>query len=196
LRSLRDDFALLEGTLAELVEAGVRSGSRGCAVAALRRLEARAQVSGSEWAMGIAACARTVIGDDERAEGSYLEAIERLGSTRARVPLGRVRLLYGEWLRRRGRRVDARQQLTPAHGVFSEVGLGGFAERARRELLATRPHGPEAHDDTHASTSSHSTRRSRRSRPAAARILRSDSGYSSAPAPSNGTSARSSPTSA
>jgi hypothetical protein len=103
----RDDFALLEGALAELVEASVRSGSRGCAVAALRRLEARAQVSGSAWAMGVAACARALLGDDERAEGSYLEAIERLGGTRARVALGRVRLLYGEWLRRRGRRVGA-----------------------------------------------------------------------------------------
>jgi DNA-binding CsgD family transcriptional regulator len=133
----RDDFALLEAALAELVEASVRSGSRGCAVTALRRLEERAQGSGSEWAMGVAACSRALLADDGRAEGSYLEAIERLGGTRARVALGRVRLLYGEWLRRRGRRVDAREQLTLAYRVFGEVGLGGFAERARRELLAT-----------------------------------------------------------
>jgi DNA-binding CsgD family transcriptional regulator len=144
----RDDFALLEGALAELVEASVRSGSGGCAVAALRRLEARARVSGSEWATGVAACARALLGEDQSAEDSYLEAIERLGGTRARVALGRVRLLYGEWLRRRGRRVDAREQLTLAHRVFSEVGLDGFAERARRELLATGETVRKRTDDT------------------------------------------------
>jgi DNA-binding CsgD family transcriptional regulator len=133
----RDDFVLLEAALAELVEASVRSGSHERAVTALRRLEARAHGSRSEWAMGIAACARALLAEDGRAEGSYREAIERLRGTRARVALGRVRLLYGEWLRRRGRRVDAREQLTLAYGVFSEVGLGGFAERAYRELLAT-----------------------------------------------------------
>jgi len=133
----RDDFALIEGALAELVEASIRSGSRGCALAALRNLEARAQANRSAWAMGLAACARALLSDDESAESSYLEAIEKLGDTRARVALGRVRLLYGEWLRRAGRRVDARHQLTLAHRVFSDVGLGGFAERARRELLAT-----------------------------------------------------------
>lgn len=133
----RDDFVLLGAALAELVEASVRSGSRGCAVTALRRLEARALGSGSEWEVGVAACSRALLADDGCAEGDYLEGIERLGGTRARVALGRVRLLYGEWLRRRGRRVDARKQLTLAYRVFSEVDLEGFAERARRELLAT-----------------------------------------------------------
>jgi DNA-binding CsgD family transcriptional regulator len=144
----RDDFVLLEGALAELVEASVRSGSRGCAVAALRKLEARAQASGSDWAMGVTACARALVGDDERAESSYLEAIERLGGTRADVAAGRARLLYGEWLRRRGRRVDAREQLTLANRLFSAVGLGGFAERARRELLATGHTVRKRTDDT------------------------------------------------
>jgi DNA-binding CsgD family transcriptional regulator len=98
--------------------------------------------------MGVAACARALLGDDEGAEGSYLEAIERLGGTHARVALGRARLLYGEWLRRQGRRVDARQQLTLAHRVFSDVGLGGFSERTRRELLATGPTVRRRTDDT------------------------------------------------
>ena len=144
----RDDFALLEGALAELVEASVRSGRRGCAEAALRRLEARAQVSGTAWAMGIAAGAQALLDEDDCAEANYLEALERLGGTRALVALGRVRLLYGEWLRRRGRRVHARQQLTLAHGVFIEVGLGGFAERARREVLATGDTVRKRTDDT------------------------------------------------
>ena len=144
----RDDFALLEGALAELIEASVRSDSRGCAVAALRRLEARAHVSGTAWAMGVAAAARALLDDDERAEGSYLQAIDRLSGTRARVALGRVRLLYGEWLRRRGRRVDARHQLWLAHGVFSEVGLAEFAERARREICATGDTARKRTDDT------------------------------------------------
>jgi DNA-binding CsgD family transcriptional regulator len=132
-----DDFVLLEGALAELVEASARSGNRGRAVAALRMLEARAKVSGSDWAIGIAACSRALLSDDEWAEASYLEAIERLGGSGARVALGRGQLMYGEWLRRQGRRIDAREQLSRAHHIFNEVGLGGFAERARRELRAT-----------------------------------------------------------
>ena len=110
----RDDFALLEGALSELVEASVRTGSRGIAVEALRRLEARARVRPSAWTLGMAACSHALLSDDERAEGSYLEAIDILGNGIAQVALGRVRLLYGEWLRRRGRRVDAREQLTLA----------------------------------------------------------------------------------
>jgi len=132
-----DDFSLLEGALAELVEASVRSGSRDGAVAALTRLKTRAEVNGSEWAAGIAACARALLCDDDDAEGSYLEAIEWLRGTCARVALGRAHLLFGEWLRRRGRRVDAREHLTLALEVFRDVCLSGFADRARRELLAT-----------------------------------------------------------
>jgi DNA-binding CsgD family transcriptional regulator len=75
--------------------------------------------------------------DGETAEGSYREAIELLGRTRMRLTLARTRLLYGEWLRREGRRVDAREQLRSAHQQLSDMGIDGFAERARRELLAT-----------------------------------------------------------
>jgi DNA-binding CsgD family transcriptional regulator len=142
------DFALLDGALAELVEASVRSGRRGCAVAALRRLEARAEASGSAWVMGVAAYSRALVSDDGHAEAGYLEAIERLSGTRARMALGRGRLLYGEWLRRRGRRVDARGQLALAHRAFSEAGMGGFAERARCELLATGETVRKRTDDT------------------------------------------------
>jgi DNA-binding CsgD family transcriptional regulator len=136
--SERDDFALVDGALAELVEAAVRSGDRGCAEAASHRLEARARSSRSHWAQGLSACAEALLaGDDARAEGGYADAIGRLGCIRAQVATARVRLLFGEWLRRQGRRVDARAQLQPALRAFVEVGLGGFAERARRELLAT-----------------------------------------------------------
>jgi DNA-binding CsgD family transcriptional regulator len=143
-----DDFSLLEGALAELVEASVRSGRRDCAVAALARLETRADASGSEWAAGIASCARALLCDDDDAEGSYLEAIEWLRGTCARVALGRVHLLFGEWLRRRGRRVDAREHLTLAYQVFRDVCLSGFADRARRELLATGETVRKRTDDT------------------------------------------------
>jgi DNA-binding CsgD family transcriptional regulator len=135
-RARAHDFGLLEGVLVELVEASVRSGNRATAGEALRQLEARAQIKQSAWSMGLAACARALLEDDEHAEDSYLTALEWLDGTRARVALGRVRLLFGEWLRHRGRCEHAQQQLTRAHDVFSEVGLGEFAERARRELLA------------------------------------------------------------
>jgi DNA-binding CsgD family transcriptional regulator len=133
----RDDFALLDGALSELVEASVRSGDHRGATAALRRLEERARLTRSPWVVGVAACSRALLDDDAVAEGDYREAIERLSGIRARVALARARLLYGEWLRRRGRRVDARGQLAVAQRTFNEVGLGGFADRARREMLAT-----------------------------------------------------------
>jgi DNA-binding CsgD family transcriptional regulator len=133
-----DDFTLLDGALSELVEASLRSGDRDAAEAARRRLVERASGTGSAWTTGLAACARALLaGDDDRAEACYREAVEHLERTPAQVAPARARLLYGEWLRRRGRRIDARAQLAPAHDVFVTVGLSGFAERARRELLAS-----------------------------------------------------------
>jgi DNA-binding CsgD family transcriptional regulator len=132
-----DEFTLLEGALFELVEASVRSRSSGVALEAVQRLEARARVNGSGWAVGMASCARALLSEDAKAEVGYLEAIDRLRTVDAPVTLGRVHLLYGEWLRRGRRRVEAREHLRRAHHVFQEVRLSGFAERARRELLAT-----------------------------------------------------------
>ena len=144
----RDEFTLLDGALAELVEASVRCGDGPSAAAAIRLLHTRASHSGSEWAMGIAACSRALACSDELAEASYIEAIERLSTTGAPVTLARARLLYGEWLRRKGRRVDARQQLALAHLVFIGADLDGFAERARRELRATNQTTRRRTDDT------------------------------------------------
>jgi DNA-binding NarL/FixJ family response regulator len=143
-----DDFMLLEGALAELVEASIRSGRRRCALAAARRLDARARRDASAWAIGLAARARALVSGDDCAEDSYLDAIERLAVAGAPVAVARARLLYGEWLRRRARRVDAREQLTLAHRVFTEVGIGGFADRACRELLATSKTARKRTDDT------------------------------------------------
>jgi DNA-binding CsgD family transcriptional regulator len=120
--------------LAELVEAGVRSGQLDEAAAALARLTERTQASGTEWALGIEARCRGLLSDDE---SLYQEAIERLARSRAAVELARSRLVYGEWLRRENRRADARELLRAAHESFSHMGARAFAERARRELLAT-----------------------------------------------------------
>ena len=83
------------------------------------------------------ACSRALLSDDESAEWLYRDAIERLGGTRVRVELARAHLLYGEWLRRENRRVDAREQLRVAYQMLTAMGIEGFAERARRELLST-----------------------------------------------------------
>jgi ATP/maltotriose-dependent transcriptional regulator MalT len=123
--------------LAELVEAGVRSGDRRAAAAGLEQLAAMARATGTDWALGVAASRAALLHDGTAAEDCYREAIDRLGSTRVRVELARARLLYGEWLRREGRRVDARTQLRTAHDAFAAMGADAFAERARRELLAT-----------------------------------------------------------
>ena len=96
--------------------------------------------SGTDWALGIAARSRALLSDDETAEGLYREAIDRLARTRVRVEFARAHLLYGEWLRRERRRLDAREQLRTAHKLFGEFGMEAFAERARVELEATGEH--------------------------------------------------------
>jgi DNA-binding CsgD family transcriptional regulator len=123
--------------LPELIEAATRSGAPDRAVAALRRLSAIAQASGTDWALGVEARSRALVSEDESAETHYREALDRLGRTRLRVELGRAHLLYGEWLRRQNRRIDARQELHTAHQMFAAMGAGGFSERAARELRAT-----------------------------------------------------------
>jgi DNA-binding CsgD family transcriptional regulator len=145
-----DDLGFYGWSLAELVEAGVRSGEHEVAADALHRLEERTGACGTDWARGIEARSRALLADDDRAEPLYREAIEHLGRTRMVVHLARAHLVYGEWLRREHRRVDARTQLRSAHESFSRMGAAAFAERARRELLATgetvRGRSPEARD--------------------------------------------------
>jgi DNA-binding CsgD family transcriptional regulator len=124
-------------SLVELVEAAVRSGHLRAAADALRRLTLTTHPSGTEWALGIEVRSRALLSDDDSAEPLYRESIDRLRHTRIRVELARAHLLYGEWLRREGRRVNAREQLRTAHGMFVDMGTEAFAERARRELQAT-----------------------------------------------------------
>jgi DNA-binding CsgD family transcriptional regulator len=93
--------------------------------------------SGTDWALGLDARLHALVSDGEAAESRYRDAIDRLGRTRVRMELARAHLLYGEWLRRENRRVDARAQLGTAHDMFSSMGADGFTDRARRELLAT-----------------------------------------------------------
>ncbi|HEX6740126.1 MAG TPA: LuxR C-terminal-related transcriptional regulator, partial [Vicinamibacteria bacterium] len=121
----------------ELIEAATRSGVPEQAADALERLSDSARASGSDWALGIEACARALLSQGETAESGYREALERLGRTRVRVVLARAHLLYGEWLRRENRRIDAREQLRTAHQMLTSMGADGFAERAARELRAT-----------------------------------------------------------
>jgi DNA-binding CsgD family transcriptional regulator len=132
-----DDVGPFAWALVELIEAGVRSGATDAASAALDRLSGRTQASGTDWALGIEAGSRALLSDDGAAEALYREAVERLARSRGVVHLTRAQLLYGEWLRRENRRVDAREQLRAAYERFNEIGAEAFAERARRELLAT-----------------------------------------------------------
>jgi DNA-binding CsgD family transcriptional regulator len=121
----------------ELIEASARSGGPELADAAHRRLSAITRASGTEWALGIEARSGALVSEVEGAERLYRESIERLGHTRVRVDLARSHLLYGEWLRRENRRLDARAQLHTAHDMFASIGAEAFAARGRRELLAT-----------------------------------------------------------
>ena len=123
--------------LAELVEAAARSGAPELANDALERLSETTRASGTDWALGVEARSRALLSTGDAAELLYREAIERLARTRVGVELARAQLVYGEWLRREHRRVDARDQLRAAHDLFSRIGAEAFAERALRELLPT-----------------------------------------------------------
>jgi DNA-binding CsgD family transcriptional regulator len=138
-------------SLPELIEAASRCGKTALALDALERLTDRTQAAGTEWALGIEARSRALLNDGPPAEELYHEAIDRLTRCRIAPERARTHLLYGEWLRRAARRVDARQQLCRAHDMLSDFGMHGFAERARRELIATgerpRKRNPETRSD-------------------------------------------------
>jgi DNA-binding CsgD family transcriptional regulator len=123
--------------LPELIEAAVRSRDTRLASQALGWLTEPAQAGGTDFGLGMQARARGLLTDGPAAEDCYREAIERLGRTRLGPELARAHLLYGEWLRRENRRADARAQLRTAHEMLATIGMAGFAERARRELVAT-----------------------------------------------------------
>jgi DNA-binding CsgD family transcriptional regulator len=132
-----EDLGFHGWCLFELIEAATRAGDKETAASAVQRFEEHAGVSGTDWRLGAVANARALVADDDRAEDLYTEAIEHLERTRVVVHLARARLHYGEWLRRVNRRIDARRHLTEAHEMFSRMGALSFAERARRELVAT-----------------------------------------------------------
>jgi DNA-binding CsgD family transcriptional regulator/predicted nucleic acid-binding protein len=121
----------------ELVEAAVRSGQPEIARDTLADLANSTRASGTAFAAGIEARSRALVSDRKVAEDHYRDSIERLTHTRVQVELARAHLVYGEWLRRERRRVDAREQLRMAHEMFTEMGVDAFAGRAGRELLAT-----------------------------------------------------------
>ncbi|MDT7578052.1 MAG: hypothetical protein QOH17_4385, partial [Pseudonocardiales bacterium] len=132
-----DDLALYGWGLVELIESAVRHGDTEAAEEAMTQLQTRTQAAGTDWALGVEARCRALLSEPPEAERCFREAIDRLGRTYMRVALARAHLLYGEWLRREGRRTDARDHLRIAHTMLTEMGTQAFAERARRELIAT-----------------------------------------------------------
>jgi len=134
--------------LTELIEAAARRGMTELAVGALERLSEMTRASGTDWALGIEARSRALLSEGDTADGLYREAIERLGRTRVRGALARARLLYGEWLRQSGRRVEAREQLRAAHEMLTGIGAEAFADRARRELAAIGETVPKRTDES------------------------------------------------
>jgi DNA-binding CsgD family transcriptional regulator len=121
----------------ELLEAAVRSAHAEIAGTALEQIVASTAFCRTDSAHGILARSRALVSEGDAADALYRESIDRLSRTRLRPDLARAHLLYGEWLRREGRRVDAREQLRTAHEMLLAIGMEAFAERARKELLAT-----------------------------------------------------------
>jgi len=143
--------------LAELIEAAARAGATERAADALARLAEMTEASGTDWAAGVRARSQALLSHDDVAEALYREAIERLGRTSIRPQLARARLVYGEWLRRQNRRVDARRELLEAYEMLIDMGMVAFSERTRRELAATgqqvrRRAAETAHDLTNQET--------------------------------------------
>ncbi|HEY2200498.1 MAG TPA: LuxR C-terminal-related transcriptional regulator, partial [Solirubrobacteraceae bacterium] len=136
----RSELMFNNWALSELIEAAARIRIGEAAAGAYRWLCEMTGASGTDWALGVEARCRALLSDGEAADGLYREAIERLGRTRIRVELARAHLLYGEWLRRERRRIEAREQLRTAHEMLSMMGVHAFAGRAERELLATGEH--------------------------------------------------------
>jgi DNA-binding CsgD family transcriptional regulator len=134
--------------LLELIEAAARSGRPELAADALGELTQTTEPSGTDWALGVELRSTALLSHGEAAETSYRQAIETLEGTRIRAELARAHLVYGEWLRRERRRLDAREQLRTAHEMFTEFGMEAFAERARAELEATGEHARKRTADT------------------------------------------------
>jgi hypothetical protein len=135
-----EEWGVASVVLPELVEAAVRAGHPTVAADALERFTVRALACNTSWALGLAARSLALTSAGPIAEENYREAIERLGRSRMSGETARAHLVYGEWLRREGRRQDARDQLRTAHRLLSDMGAEAFAERAARELRATGEH--------------------------------------------------------
>jgi DNA-binding CsgD family transcriptional regulator len=145
------DLCYSNWALRELIEAASRTGELPRARTAFERLSESTRASGTAWALGVQARSHALISDDRAAEDSYREAIEHFAQTPLLFELARAHLIFGEWLRRAGRRVDARIQLRTAHDMFTSFGARAFAERTRRELAATgetvRKRSEPGHDE-------------------------------------------------
>jgi hypothetical protein len=123
--SYEADLGSMIWPLVELIEAAARSGVTETAAAACERFAVMTDASGTDWALGVQARSRALLSEGEDAERRYREAIERLGRTRMRVEFARARLVYGEWLRRERRRLEARAQLRGAYQLLSAMGIEG-----------------------------------------------------------------------
>ena len=151
----RDHLALGLFVVTELAEAASRTGDPALVRDVLDWLSERTSVTRSDWLLGIDARVRALASEGEAAEAAYRESIACLGRTRVRLELARGHLLYGEWLRRERRRVDAREQLRSAEELFGAIGAHGFAERTRHELLATGATARKRRDDARGDLTPH-----------------------------------------
>jgi tetratricopeptide (TPR) repeat protein len=148
LRASEDTYTLhiAMWALPELVEAASRSGNMRLAVRSAERLVEYTRACGTEFGLGVQARCRALVSEKQAAESLYREAVDRLSRTQLRTDLARAHLVYGQWLRRQKRRIDARTHLRTAHDMLSTMGATAFAELAGRELAATgeTPRRPQA----------------------------------------------------
>jgi len=137
-----DELGLFGWVLGELIEAAVRTDKPAVAELAFGQLSERTRLTATDWALGIEARSRALLAQGKDAEKLYVEAIERLGRSRIKTQLARSHLLYGEWLRREGRRNHARGSLRTAEELLAAMGADAFAARAHRELVLSGGKAP------------------------------------------------------
>lgn len=140
-----EDLGLFGSSLVELIEAAARSGASKEATGALRRLSEMTRASGTDWGLGILARSSALLSDGQTAEALYREAVERLGRSRIVVHLARAYLVYGEWLRRENRRVDAREQLRAAYEMLSRIGADAVCRAHPARARGHRRDGSQTH---------------------------------------------------
>ena len=121
----------------DLIEAYVRTKRLPEAAAELAAFEKFENTGLGPWATATLARSRALLADEDVLDDGFAEALRLCTDSVSPFERARTELVYGERLRRTGRRLDSREQLRAALDEFERLGASSWAERAREELRAS-----------------------------------------------------------